>query len=327
MERSTRHRRISNKKKNILQDIVLVFFISVITCISLLPFISRDYIFASENAESSNVSLIDIIYGQSSFDIFSHPKVVTIANGEKEIKLLTTSSTVQEVLEEIEYKLEDNQYTNPKVEEQVLTDSKIIIHTTHTKLATTYVEVPFKTVVEYSDEVPAGEKIIEHTGSKGKKEIITEKFYLDNIKQVEKVVSEKLVIHPQDRIEVIGKVKQGIQDCAVWDKVINMYVPKDKYKTKNTWMRYIMRKETGCDSGQNTRNKYFGLYQFVPNTFRGYGGVDIYDGEDQIRIASKMYDACAQGQWGASYRSAPYRKSFQTEFPILYNEIERKCGR
>jgi len=327
MERSFRDKRNNYTNKNIVLELIGVFLISFITFLSLFITLHRDIVFAESIKYDYNKDVMKDILGINQFNIHNFPKVVVVNKEDSVNKYLTNTSTIEEFLNETGIVLESNQYTLPQLNSPVFSNMTINIYTINTETEIKVVDIPYRSIVEYSDEIAEGEKILEHKGTVGKKEIIIEHTYIDNEKTKERIIQERIVIQPKDRIEVWGKKRLGIQDCTLWDSVIDKYAPKNKYRTKNIWMRYIMRKESWCDSGQNTRNTYFGLYQFVPNTFRGYGGVDIYDGEDQIRIASKMYDACAQRQWGYSFDDNPHGESFETEFPEEYKEIVRKCGK
>lgn len=57
-----------------------------------------------------------------------------------------------------------------------------------------------------------------------------------------------------------------------------------------------------CESGLNPRayNRYSGasgLFQFMPGTFYGHGGHDIWDPSDQSEVAAKMFAQGQSGQW------------------------------
>jgi hypothetical protein len=97
-----------------------------------------------------------------------------------------------------------------------------------------------------------------------------------------------------------AKKPSTIQSCKYWFKKVDTITVKRS--KKNVWMRYIMYCESGCNPTDNTKNKYFGLYNFTKNTFRGKGGTNIFDGRQQINIVSKMYDL------GPAYRSMQFNK-------------------
>jgi hypothetical protein len=58
-----------------------------------------------------------------------------------------------------------------------------------------------------------------------------------------------------------------------------------------------------CESGLNPRaynpaGPYIGLFQFHPNTFRAFGGKDIYDPYDQSDVAARMFARGLAHHWG-----------------------------
>jgi len=56
-----------------------------------------------------------------------------------------------------------------------------------------------------------------------------------------------------------------------------------------------------CESGFNiyahNPSGATGLFQFMPRTFYGNGGTDLYSAYDQSEIAAKMFAAGQSGQW------------------------------
>lgn len=56
-----------------------------------------------------------------------------------------------------------------------------------------------------------------------------------------------------------------------------------------------------CESGFNlyahNPSGATGLFQFMPSTFYGYGGTDLYSAYDQANIAAKMFSQNQSNQW------------------------------
>jgi soluble lytic murein transglycosylase-like protein len=57
-----------------------------------------------------------------------------------------------------------------------------------------------------------------------------------------------------------------------------------------------------CESGLNPNayngsGPYEGLFQFLPSTFSGHGGTDIWDPTQQAQIAATMFASGESGEW------------------------------
>ncbi|MCK9368740.1 transglycosylase family protein [Candidatus Dojkabacteria bacterium] len=105
-------------------------------------------------------------------------------------------------------------------------------------------------------------------------------------------------ISTQEVLPAAATKPSTIHSCKYWFKKVDKVTVKGT--KKNVWMRYIMSCESGCNPTANTSNKYFGLYNFTKATYKGKGGKNIFDGKEQIRIVSKMYDR------GSTYRAQQF---------------------
>lgn len=74
-----------------------------------------------------------------------------------------------------------------------------------------------------------------------------------------------------------------------------------RWNVSGDWMVKIAR----CESGLNPRaynpsGPYYGLFQFLASTFRGNGGTDIWDPNQQAEITAKMLAHGQAWQWGCA---------------------------
>ena len=92
----------------------------------------------------------------------------------------------------------------------------------------------------------------------------------------------------QSRKQAGEKVKQA--DCEVDYKKINKTDLVFRIMTYDHIPLNATRKK-------NPKSAARGLYQFMPSTYRGNGGKNIWDGREQIKIAHKMYKLGQQKQW------------------------------
>lgn len=67
---------------------------------------------------------------------------------------------------------------------------------------------------------------------------------------------------------------------------------------ERSWLKRVMWCESKGDRFAKNKNSYAsGLYQFMPSTFRGNGGKDIWNGFEQMEIALRMYRNGQAYQW------------------------------
>ena len=77
-----------------------------------------------------------------------------------------------------------------------------------------------------------------------------------------------------------------------------VWAAAQQYNVSYSWLLGVAQ----CESGLNPTavNKYSGasgLFQFMPATFHGHGGTDIWDPVQQADIAAKMFSIGESGEW------------------------------
>jgi soluble lytic murein transglycosylase-like protein len=74
-----------------------------------------------------------------------------------------------------------------------------------------------------------------------------------------------------------------------------------RWGVSGSWMVAIARCESGLrPTAYNPSGPYIGLFQFLPSTFAGNGGTNIYDPTDQANIAAKMLAHGQAYQWSCA---------------------------
>lgn len=74
-----------------------------------------------------------------------------------------------------------------------------------------------------------------------------------------------------------------------------------RWGVSGSWMVSIARCESGLrPTAVNPSGPYEGLFQFLPSTFRGNGGTNIWDPTDQSNIAAKMLAHGQAYQWSCA---------------------------
>ncbi len=84
----------------------------------------------------------------------------------------------------------------------------------------------------------------------------------------------------------VGTIKQIIWTAA------------QKYNVSYTWLISVAECESGLDPVDVNRSSgASGLFQFMPATFYGHGGTDIWNPTQQANIAAKMFSIGESGEW------------------------------
>ncbi len=84
----------------------------------------------------------------------------------------------------------------------------------------------------------------------------------------------------------VGTIKQIIWAAA------------QKYNVSYSWLISVAECESGLDPVDVNRSSgASGLFQFMPATFYGHGGTDIWNPTQQANIAAKMFSIGESGEW------------------------------
>ncbi|MHB1526258.1 MAG: transglycosylase SLT domain-containing protein [Candidatus Dormibacteria bacterium] len=84
----------------------------------------------------------------------------------------------------------------------------------------------------------------------------------------------------------VGTIKQIIWAAA------------QKYNVSYGWLLSVAQCESGLDPVDVNRSSgASGLFQFMPATFAGHGGTDIWNPTQQANIAAKMFSIGESGEW------------------------------
>jgi soluble lytic murein transglycosylase-like protein len=80
-----------------------------------------------------------------------------------------------------------------------------------------------------------------------------------------------------------------------------IYAAAARWGVSGAWMVSIAQCESGLrPTAYNPRGPYIGLFQFLPSTFAGNGGTNIYDPVDQANITARMLAHGQAHQWSCA---------------------------
>jgi soluble lytic murein transglycosylase-like protein len=77
-----------------------------------------------------------------------------------------------------------------------------------------------------------------------------------------------------------------------------IWAAAQSYSVSYTWLLGVAQCESGLDpTSFNQTSGASGLFQFMPATFYGHGGTDIWSPVQQSDIAAKMFSIGESGEW------------------------------
>jgi len=221
------------------------------------------------------------------------PKDITLVADGEERELTTTAVTVREALRDLNVELGDRDLIEPAAEERIVNGLQLVIKRVTVEEKTVTVEVEYDTKRKTDDSMYKDQSKVEREGKNGTIERILEIVFIDGEKSDEKVLSEKVVAEPVDKVVVVGtkeRPKQTEPD------------PPTSTGGDTVWDR-LAQCESGGNWSINTGNGYYGGLQFSLGTWQAYGGSGYpheNSREEQIRIATKVRDARGHyGDWPA----------------------------
>lgn len=287
------------KQSRILEKIIRLIRLNLALILLLLlgtgVFLENSNIYAQEKTLKADINdniFVSEIFIEKGFS----PKSITIRTIDDEISVIAYSDRAKDILFENEILLDADDEIRPGENEIIPHLGTIVIVKVDAFIHKEIVSIP-KKVVEINDAtLSKGTNIIENAGRNGLNELTIKTVFKDNVEFKKSVISEEIITQSVDKVVRVGTKPTTVHSCTYWNRVINDVVPREENKEKNSWMKFVMLCESGCDSGKGFE-KYFegskafyGLYQFTEYTFKAYGGKNMFDGYDQIEVVSRMYD-------------------------------------
>jgi len=230
------------------------------------------------------------------------PKLITIQRGGTAFNTLTTLSNVYDILRENSIELNKNDYVYLNTE-YVINGSVIKIVRTSNTIFEMLEEIPFeKEVVENSQLLKGEEKVIQE-GKNGIKKQVYFNTYEDNVLVKSELIDEIIIKKPIKEIKEVGtsmyslnNIEKKGYNCPFWYSVVDSgpYTQEEK-----DWLKFMMYCESGCNAESNKSN-YKGLFQWSPYWWNKQFDENIFDGYAQIKHTVEKYragEATRSSQW------------------------------
>lgn len=136
--------------------------------------------------------------------VIKTPKTYNINLANKVVELESPEDTVENILKDLEIKLEDNDYTYPSLKEKVNPMDNIEIVKVKETIDVIEEEIPFENISRKTNKLTKGTTEIVQNGKNGLKEIEIKKVFKNGKFDSEKIVAEKIVTKPLPKIVEVG---------------------------------------------------------------------------------------------------------------------------
>ncbi len=230
------------------------------------------------------------------------PKLITIQRGGTAFNTLTTLSNVYDILRESSIELNKNDYVYLNTE-YVINGSVIKIVKTTNTIFEMLEEIPFEKEVIENPQLLKGEEKIIQEGKSGIKKQVYFNTYEDNVLVKSELIDEIIIKKPIKEIKEIGtsmyslnNIEKKGYNCPFWYSVVDSgpYTQEEK-----DWLKFMMYCESGCNAESNKSN-YKGLFQWSPYWWNKQFDENIFDGYAQIKHTVEKYragEATRSSQW------------------------------
>ncbi|MDK2918658.1 MAG: hypothetical protein PWQ37_1391 [Candidatus Petromonas sp.] len=135
---------------------------------------------------------------------------VTInVDGEK-LNVSTVNNRVKDILDQYNIKLNEKDRTEPKLDEEIAANGTINVIRVREEITKEEIEIPYKAVIKFNDEMAADKVKKVKEGEKGKKEVEYKVVYENNVEVSREVLKETILKKPVDEV-----VEKGAENYLV----------------------------------------------------------------------------------------------------------------
>ncbi|HYO34315.1 MAG TPA: transglycosylase family protein [Nocardioidaceae bacterium] len=235
------------------------------------------------------------------------PKTITVKNGARPAKRFTsTSLDVNEALRDLGIKVDANDRLTPAPSTTIDDGSKIVITRMAVAKRQTFETVPFRTIVQESDDLYTDQRDVAREGERGKDKVTHRIVRRNGEVIVNRVVKRVAVKVPVPRVEVQGTASRPEPEPEPEPATPSATPAPVPAASGNSVWDALAQCESGGNWSINTGNGYYGGLQFLQSTWLSMGG-GAYASlpsdatrEQQIAVATRLRDAAGgYGPWPA----------------------------
>lgn len=222
-----------NKLQNVLNKkntIIIIIIMLLLTVISIETLFSKEITIKDENKKITVETLsskVDYVLKKAEVTLNEHDQLsvdmdtklkdgmeieierafdVKINVDGKNLNILTANTKVQDILEEYNIKLGEKDRTEPALDDEILPKDVIDIIRVEEKVVKEEVDIPYKSVITYNNDMADGKIEKKRDGKNGKKEIEYRVVYENGLESIREIVNENIIEAPVD--ELIEKASE-----------------------------------------------------------------------------------------------------------------------
>jgi len=135
---------------------------------------------------------------------------IKIRTDGEELDILTANNKVADILEEYNIKLGENDRTEPAIEEEISPKDVIDIIRVREEIVKETVDIPYRTIIKYNDDMEAGKIEKNRDGKNGKMEVEYRIVYENGVESIREIIREDILQEPVDEMLEKGSEKYFI---------------------------------------------------------------------------------------------------------------------
>jgi len=222
--------------------------------------------------------------------VLRSPKSVTITHDGKTQHVVTTAATIGQLLRELHVTVRASDFVHPSRIKPVSDGMKVHVGRVTTKRVVHRRSISYSVIKHDDSSMYQGQTTVITYGRPGSVNVTYDVVFVDGKLDHRTVVRRDVVVEPRNEVERIGTRSRPVPTPTVssssglnWDGVAQC--------------------ESGGNWQINTGNGFYGGLQFDYSTWLAYGGgayasrADLATREEQIAVATKLYDARGSSPW------------------------------
>jgi uncharacterized protein YabE (DUF348 family) len=217
-------------------------------------------------------------------------------------------NTVADLLKEKNITLGPSDEISQPLATKLESGMEIAIYRISENTKTETVNIPFETDIQLDYSKPVGQETVLVPGQFGQKLITYKVISKDGVESSREEISSNILVSPVKATISRGAKSNFSGSVEYWRPYV--VSAANRYGANVEQLMRVMACESGGDaSNYNGRsagltaaqamaqNRAIGLFQFLPSTWRGNGGGDIWNGAEQIEKAARLFANGQARQW------------------------------
>jgi uncharacterized protein YabE (DUF348 family) len=219
------------------------------------------------------------------------PKQVSVVHDHTTQRVTTTAENVAQLLRDLDINTAPNDRVKPAITTAITPGMKVQVERVVIKRVTNHESLSYSVIKRNDSSMYQGQTSVVTSGREGTARVSYDVLYIDGKVAARTQVARQVIRAPRDKIENIGTKSRP--------------APQPQPVSNNSGLNWdaVAQCESGGNWHINTGNGFYGGLQFDYGTWLSNGGgayaprADLATREQQIAIATKVYDARGSSPW------------------------------